>query len=450
MNNRILRTLYAVFQIGLVLFSYLWYRIVRYPFLNAEKREAAFERLHENGAKRLFHTFASLRGAYIKLGQFLSTQAFLPPAYLIEFAKMQDQVRPVSFRKIEAALAREWGSDWRTHLTSIEEKPLAAASIGQVHRADLKDGRQVVVKVQYPGIEDFFHADLALVGAMVPIAIRMVESTFKELRTTINYRALIAELFGHIGRELDYANEIYYQEKMAGHFANWKTVKVPELVKELCTRRVICMEYIEGVRIVDWFSSSTNEDDKADVFETFSDCLLYSVVVKGCFQSDNHPGNFMVTPDKRIVLLDFGSVKELKPEFRKATIKVVQGYINRDTRLVAEVLTGLGFATRDGKVESFEKWVQYGFEVSDIVVEHWREGGDLASHLKDNLAKHALRAKGLNRDYPIAHIPEEYMLVGRMLATPSVPLDKYTPKLNLIPLVLEHLADADSVEALAG
>lgn len=448
MNNRFVRTIYAVMQIGLVLLAYLRYRFVTYYLVGRGNREAAFERVHERSAKRLFHTFAKLRGAYIKLGQFLSTQAFLPPAYLLEFAKMQDQVRPVSFAKVEKALAQEWGADWRSKLQSIEEKPLAAASIAQVHKAKLKDGREVVVKVQYPGIDNFFHADLALVGSLLPLYIKIVELTFKDLRTTINYQALIDELFGAIGKELDYANEIRLQKRVAENFKNWKTVKVPQLIDELCTHRIICMEFVNGVRIVDWFTNA-NDDDRADVFETFSDALLYKIVVKGLFQSDNHPGNYLVTPEKQICLLDFGCYKEFKPEFRKATIKVVQGYINRDARAVAEILTGLGFATQDGKVESFQKWVEYGFAVSDMVVEHWSTGGDLAAHLKEHLATLALQVKDLNKNYPVAHVPEEYMLLGRMLATPAVPLDKYAPKLDIMGLTLEHLASADAEEALA-
>jgi aarF domain-containing kinase len=279
MNNRFIRTFYAVFQIALVLFSYLWYRWVTYYLVKPGSRQDAFDKVHERGAERLFQTFANLRGAYIKLGQFLSTQAFLPPAYIIAFARMQDQVRPVSFAKVAKSLEREWGSDWRSKLESIDEKPLAAASIAQVHRAKLKDGRDVVVKVQYPGIDQFFHADLALVGAMLPLYIRLVEASFKELRTTIDYKAHIGELFDYIGRELDYSNEIHFQKKMAEDFAAWKTVKVPELVEELCTKRIICMEFVNGIRIVDWFSNAT-DDDRDDVFETFSDCLLYTIIVK--------------------------------------------------------------------------------------------------------------------------------------------------------------------------
>lgn len=441
MNNRFVRTIYAVLQIGLVLLAYLRYRFVTFYLVGRGGREAAFERVHEASAKRLFHTFAKLRGAYIKLGQFLSTQAFLPPAYLLEFAKMQDQVRPVSFAKVEKALAQQWGADWRSKVESIEEKPLAAASIAQVHKARLKDGRDVVVKVQYPGIDDFFHADLALVGAMLPLYIKVVEATFKDLRTTINYQSLIDELFGAIGKELDYANEIRLQKVVAANFSRWKTVKVPALIDDLCTRKIICMEFINGVRIVDWFTKAEDED-RHDVFETFSDALLYMIVVKGCFQSDNHPGNYLVTPEKQICLLDFGCYKEFKPEFRRATIKVVQGYINRDARAVAEILTGLGFATQDGKVESFQKWVEYGFKVSDMVVEHWSTGGDLAAHLKEHLATLALQVKDLNRDFPVARVPEEYMLLGRALATPPVPFDKYKPRVDVMSLALEHLAEA--------
>jgi predicted unusual protein kinase regulating ubiquinone biosynthesis (AarF/ABC1/UbiB family) len=448
MNNRVIRTLYAVLQIFLVLLSYLWYRWVTYYLVGRGGREAAFERVHERGARRLFHTFARLRGAYIKLGQFLSTQAFLPPAYLLEFAKMQDQVRPVSFAKVATALAHEWGPGWRDKIESIEEKPLAAASIAQVHKARLKDGRDVVIKVQYPGIDSFFHADLALVAVMLPLYIKFVQAAFSDLRTTIDYQAHIAELFDYIGRELDYGNEIKYQKKMAANFAGWKTVKVPALVEELCTRRTICMEFVQGKSIMEWFSNSA-DDDRADVFETFTDVLLYSVIVKGLFQSDNHPGNFLVTPDKKIVLLDFGCIKEFKPAFRRSTIKVAQGYINRDARAVAEVLSKLGFATQDGKVESFQKWVEYGFAVADMVVSHWSTGGDLAAHLKEHLAGLAMQAKDLNRDYPMASAPEEYMLLGRMMATPAVPLDKYSPKIDIMGLVLEHLASADVADDLA-
>lgn len=442
MKNRFIRTFYAVFQIARVLFAYVWYRQVTYYLKGRGRRRAEFEKVHERCAKLLFRTFSRLRGAYIKLAQFLSTQAILPPVYLIEFAKMQDQVEPMPFEKIEKALAHEWGPDWRRKFRDIDPKPLAAASIAQVHKATLADGREVVLKVQYPGIEEFFNKDLQLVGTMLPYYIKAIEFTYTELRTTVDHQAMIRELFGYIARELDYENEVHYQKKMQEFFATWKSVVVPKIVDELCTKKIICMEYIEGTRVIEWFENASQEDRDL-VFETIMDAAFYTMVVKGCFQADSHPGNFLVTPDKKFVLLDFGCVKELKPEFRQGTIKLVQAYINRDPRAAAEVLFKLGFRTKLGTVESLQKWVEYGFEITDTVLEHFKHGHDLVGHLKENLASLATRFAEINTVHTIAHIPEEYVLVSRALATPPVPFDKYKPQVDVLSLALEHLASVE-------
>ncbi len=442
MNNRFLRTAYAVTQIALVLVSYLWYRLITYRFIGKGKRREALDRVHERQAKRLFITFSRLRGAYIKLAQFLSTQAILPPPYLIEFAKMQDQVAPVPFSAFETRLVAELGPDWRKHFNSVSEQPLASASIAQVHRAELTDGRQVVLKVQYPGLETFFTKDLQLISSMLPWYIKAIQLTYPELRSGIDHNAMIRELFGYIERELDYENELVYQKKMAGHFAEWKSVIVPTPVEELCTRHLLCMDYIEGKRILEWFDGAPQED-RDMVFETFVDFALYTWVVKGTFQSDSHPGNFLITPDEKLVLLDFGCIKELKPEFRRGVLKVVQSYLNRDPRGAAEVLQELGFRTQVGTTESLQKWVEYGYALTDMILEHFKHGHDLVAHMNKNLADLSKQFIAINSEHRIAHVPEEYMLLGRALATPPIPLDKYKPQVDVIPLALEHLAAAD-------
>lgn len=440
-HNRFFRTFYAVYHIAMVLGAYLWYRVFTYYVVGAKGREAAIEQVHERTSQRLFDAFANLRGAYIKLGQFLSTQAVLPKAYLLQFVKMQDQVTPVGFDKIEAALAQAWGPEWRAKLKTIETKPLAAASIAQVHRAVLADGRDVVVKVQYPGIKRFFSKDLALVGALLPYGIRIIQWAFPDLRSGIDHDAMIKELFVYINLELDYRNEVTNQLKMAKHFAGWKSVIVPEVVTELCTDHVIVMVYVEGIKIIEWFDGA-DQENRDILFETFVDSQFYSWVVAGCFQADSHPGNFLVTPDLRLVLLDHGCVKEFKPEYRRGTIATVQAYLNRDTKMAARVLYDLGFRTRTGTVDSLEKWVVYGHKVTDMVIDHFKKGHDFVKHLEANLADLAKEAIEINREHGLAKVPEEFVMLGRALATPPVPFDKYTPQVDVVPLALEHMAQA--------
>lgn len=441
MNNRFSRTAYAITQIFRVLIAYLWYRWVTYYLVGRGKRRPALDRVHERSAKLLFVTFANLRGAYIKLAQFLSTQAILPPAYLIEFSKMQDQVEPMPFERIEGRLTQEFGPEWRGRFKSIESQPLASASIAQVHRASLDDGREVVLKVQYPGIETFFTKDLQLIRTMFPWYIRIIQAAFKELRSTIDHEAMIHELFSYIERELDYENEVYYQKKMTKHFEGWKTVLIPTVVDELCTRHVICMDFVQGTRILEWFDHAT-QDDRDMVFETFVDFALFTMVVKGTFQADSHPGNFLITPDKRLVLLDFGCVKELRPEFRDGTLRVVQAYLNQDAAAAAKVLSELGFRTQRGTEESLQKWVEYGYQLTDIILSHFKSGEDFVAHMADNLNDLTRQFFAINREHTLAHVPEEYMMLGRALATPPVPFDKYRPRVDVMPLALEHLAAA--------
>jgi ubiquinone biosynthesis protein len=441
MNNRFIRTAYAVIQIALVLLAYLWYRRVTYYFSGPGKRRLALDRVHQRSADRLFRTFANLRGAYIKLAQFLSTQAILPAPYLIEFSKMQDQNSPVAFEIIEKALAREWGDNWRDNLESIDPLPLAAASIAQVHRARLKNGRAVVVKVQYPGIDAFFTRDLDLIEFMLPWYIKAVEMNYSELRTTINHSAMLRELFSYIARELDYENEVVYQKKMANLFRDWKSVVVPEVVDELSTKRIICMDFIEGTRILAWFDRA-DQESRDKVFETFADFGLYTMMAKGIFQADSHPGNFLITPDERLVLLDFGCIKELKPEFTKGSINLVKAYLNRDAQAGAEVLWGLGFRTQLQTVESLSKWVAYAYAIADTILEHFKHGHDLVAHMQSNLLALSQEFTDINREHAIAAVPEEYMLLGRALATPPVPFDKYRPQVDVMALALEHLAEA--------
>ena len=445
MRNRFIRTAYAVFQISLVLFAYLWYRQITYRIVGKGKRRPALDRVHEKCAARLLTTFGRLRGAYIKLGQFLSTQAVLPAPYLVAFSKLQDQVEPVPFFDISATVHREWGPGWRDRVKHIDESPLAAASIAQVHRARLADGREVVLKVQYPGIDELFRKDLRLIAAMYPKFMKAIEMSYPELRTTIDRDALVRELFTYIERELDYENEVANQKKMAALFADWKSVIVPDIVEDLCTRRLICMSYVEGERILDYFDRA-DQDGRDLMFETLMDFSLYTMVVKGLFQADSHPGNFLVTPDEKLVVLDFGCIKELQPAFRKGVIEMVQAYLNRDTRAAAELIWSLGFRTMKQTVDSLEMWVRFAFEITDTILSHFKEGHDVVAHMQDNLVALSKRFFEMYREHSLAAVPEEYVLLGRALATPPVPFDKYKPRVDVLPLALEHLAEASAEE----
>lgn len=445
-HNRLIRSCVTVLLFGRILWSYIWLGVAVLPFVrDVERRHEKFRLRHERNARRIYNAFVRLKGVYIKLGQFLSTQVMLPPAYLAEMAKMQDRVPRAATEAVHRRIEQELGQSVGEAFAAFEDAPLACASIGQVHRCRTRDGRDAVLKVKYPGIERSFQRDLDLLRRLVPVFIKIIERIYYREATGIDHRAIVGEFVHYIGLELDYANEVANHRRMLEIMRDRPDVVVPELFEAYCTDALIGMAYAEGRPMHAYFVDPEVPDARKNrAYEVLVDALLHQVSKYGFFQADTHPGNFLIADDGqtlRLVMLDFGCAKQLPENFRQCLLRAVQGYINRDPEMSAQAFWNMGFRTVKHTLDSLVRWADWVFELVDILVDHFNRGASIADFVKENAVALGEQHHRLSQTDRIDHIPEAYVMFGRALATPPVPFDVFQPTADLQALVMPHLAN---------
>ncbi len=311
----------------------------RARWLPGTVREGDWELAHRRGAGRLLDAAEALGGTLIKAGQFASSRPdLLPAAYTEELASLQDRVPPQPAGVIEEAVARELGRPIEEVFSHFDREPVAAASIAQVHRATLRDGRSVAVKVQYPGIPGLIEADLEALGSIFDAIAR--------LEPEVRLQPIADYLRGTLPLELDFEREARAMTGLRRALSHQADVVVPEVVEETTTERLLVMAFVEGVRISDREALVSAGIDPGEVAETLNDVFADGLFRRGILHADPHPGNLLVQPGPegpRIVLLDHGLTMDLEPSFVAALTRMVgamrEGDMDALTRSLGE--TGL-------------------------------------------------------------------------------------------------------------
>lgn len=251
----------------------------------------------------------TLGPTFIKLGQVMATRPDLvPPQIVLELSKLHDEVPPFPTVDLMKVIEADLGPAAGTLLADVEERPLAAASIAQVHGATLSDGRRVVVKVQRPNLQQIIDTDLDILRGLA----ELLEEYVEEART-LRPRAIVEEFAHSLAQEIDFRREADNMERFRRQFAESPLVVVPRSVPELCSARVITMERMEGFKLTDRAQVAASGLDPMKIARDGTQVMLQSIFEHGFFHADPHPGNFLVRPDGVLVLLDFGLMGELEP-----------------------------------------------------------------------------------------------------------------------------------------
>lgn len=291
--------------------------------------------------RRAWHVrkaFEELGPTFVKLGQMLSTRAdLLPPEYIAELSRLQDAVAPTPFPDIRRVLETELGAPVEAIYDRFDDVPLASASIGQVYAARLKDGADVIVKVQRPGVDAVIEEDLAILAEIARVA---------EGRLAIAQQAdavgLVREFSWTIREELDYLREGRNAERMEAAFPPGSDIVIPGVVWEFTTRRVLTMERLRGMRIDRVGELKAHGIDTRAVAETALLAYVRQVLSLGIYHADPHPGNFLVQNDGRIGLLDFGLMGRLDDRVREHLLLLALATFERDPARISEELALLG------------------------------------------------------------------------------------------------------------
>ncbi len=292
---------------------------------------AVVARSFQSTPERVVAAIEELGPTFVKLGQVMSTRPdVLPAEYIAALEQLQDDVAPVPFAEIEAMLDQELGPGWRDQVAVLHQEPLATASIAQVHRATLPDGRDVVFKVQRRGIGKKIEADIHILEFLARRALH----EYPEVRA-FDPLGVLEEFERSIGAELDFEEEADNARRIARNFVDKSdVVHIPFMVSELSTTRVLCMEYLSGTKMR---LARAAGHDMAQVGQRYLEIAYDMLFEHGFFHGDLHPGNVIVMDDGRLGLLDFGMVGRLTEEMRENVIQVIFALQRGDYRTVARI-----------------------------------------------------------------------------------------------------------------
>jgi len=288
---------------------------------------------HDGVAEELPNDLERLGPTFVKLGQLLSSRAdLLPPRYLKPLSRLQDNVKPFPFEDVEFIVEQELGTKLNKAFTFFDPEPLAAASLGQVHRASLHDGRPVVVKVQRPNIVKQIEDDFA---ALEEVARFLSRHTKFGRRYQIS--RLIEEFEHTLSHELDYRREAANLVALSNNLKKFPRVRIPYPVDDYTTRKILTMEYIEGIKITALSPLAKLDFESLALAEELFQAYLHQVLIDGIFHADPHPGNILLTPDHRIALLDLGMVGHTSGGMQESLLKLLLAVSEGNSDEAAEV-----------------------------------------------------------------------------------------------------------------
>jgi predicted unusual protein kinase regulating ubiquinone biosynthesis (AarF/ABC1/UbiB family) len=299
----------------------------------------------QEGAVRFREALEELGTTFLKLGQLLSSRPdLLPDAYIAELTKLVDEVPPVPFEPLRRTIDEDVGLD---RFASIDETPIATASIAQIHRALLKNGRDVVVKVRRPGIVEQVELDLALLRSTAGLAEKHSD-TARLLQLT----ALTDELEQHLRAELDFVEEAHNAELIAAVLDDYADdLFVPKIVRPLVTERVLVMDRVEGTKVEEGVAV---EPERARVLaRSLFRAYIRQVTVKGIYHADPHRGNVLLTPEGRLALIDFGLIGRLDDDTRTSLALLLLAVAHNRADDVADLILALSLTTPDSDEAGF-------------------------------------------------------------------------------------------------
>ena len=303
------------------------------------RREAALERRHIEAAEQIVEALGRMKGAAMKLGQVMSfvDVGLVPEEYRAEFqrklAALRDAAPTVTFKDMRKVIEQELEERVEDVFDDFDEEPIAAASIGQVYRARLTDGRRVAVKVQYPGVAAAVRADMQNLGLILRLA--------KRIAPGLDPKAIGAEIRDRIEEELDYELEAQNQRTLARIFRGHPFIVVPEVLTSLSRERVLVSEYVEGTGFEELKSFPQKDRDRAGeiLFRFYFGCLYRHRQ----FSGDPHPGNSMLLHDRRMAFMDFGLFKRMPAGAVDLEIAVARAIIESDIDTIMRLGTETGF-----------------------------------------------------------------------------------------------------------
>lgn len=379
-----------------------------------DKMPRELERLSQSQRLRL--AMEELGPTFIKLGQLLSTRPdVLSKAYIKEFSKLQDKVPAVSFDEIKAQIQRELGYPAEQLFAEFSREPLAAASIAQVHRGQLKSGEEVVFKVRRPGVVKIVETDIDVLMSLAYLIEQHVPAA-----ALYDPVGLVKEFRRSIMRELNFTREGRTIDRFAVNFAGSETVYVPKIFWEFTGEMVLTMEYVPGIKISELDELIRQDYDLKEIARRGADAFLRQVLDYGLFHADPHPGNVFILPGQVICMLDFGIVGRLGQDLKDQLIDLLKALMDKDVDRIIRLLLYSGELTDNVDLKNLRR------DLHDFIEDYYDIG------LQDiKLGKLLADFIEILTHYRI-HFPPDFMLLTKALVVMEGVGRQLDPDFNMI------------------
>ncbi|SDH06135.1 2-octaprenylphenol hydroxylase [Alteribacillus persepolensis] len=398
-------------------FGYILQEVGLFHVLSLPKRLSADSgevNMHSIG-KRIRLVIEELGPTFIKLGQLISTRKdIFPPSVIEELEKLQDNVPPFPFEKGKQIIENDLGASLDDLFSSFSKEPLAAASIGQVHKATLHNGKNVAVKISRPHIKEIIEKDIDILRDLA----KLLTQRFQWARY-YRLQDVIEEYVDAIRDEVDYYVEARNTEKMKNNMAVFSEIDIPNVLDDYSSRRVLTMSFAKGVKLSE-LNDATHHVDKKAVARTLTDAFLHQVLVDGFFHSDPHPGNIIFTGEKTAAFIDFGQIGRLNKAMRQQFINYVIAMTKKHPDLVADAIYDMADIPGDIDDDHFAEDVEY-----------------LLQKYYDRPFHEIKIGEAINDIFATAHryeiqIYKEYTLLAKAIITLESVVERLDPNLSIV------------------
>jgi ubiquinone biosynthesis protein len=363
---------------------------------------------------RLRKAMEELGGAYVKLGQFLALRPdLLPAAYCLEFQKLLDTVPPLPFKDVQEIIEKNLKAPTHHFFSHIEPKAIGSASIAQVHRAKLKNGKNVVLKVQRPDAKEQFAADIQIMYYLA----HKLDKRFRD--KPVSPVTVVKEFERYTAQELNFVIEARTIDRFHQFFKNSTSVVIPRVYWQSTTNQLLTMDWLDGTKLTALLKNP--DHTRASLLaRRIADATFDQVLKLGVFHADMHPGNIMVMPGNKIGLLDFGIVGNLNEELLRETVAIYAGLISKDANAITNVLLKVGTPAPDANIDDLRLDVEH-------IVNEWY-GTDLGqsrvTQMFQSLFETSIEHKVM--------LPVSFILLGKAFVTVEGTCLALDPDFNFI------------------
>ncbi len=392
------------------------------------KRESRLKALHRRNAVFFREKALEMKGILIKAGQFMSSRVdILPEEYTSELSLLQDSVPPHEYEGIKKRIIEELGAPPEEIFMKFNTEPIAAASLGQVHEAFLKDGRKVAVKIQYPEIEKIIETDIRTLKTVI----KLIRGKFGH----INFDMLHEEFSRILRAELNYLEEGKNAERFSQNFKGDERVIFPKVYWEYTTKHVLTLEFVDGIKITEYDSLKAAGIDTREIATLLGEVYSRMIYLHGFFHGDPHPGNIHVQPGPRLVFVDFGIVQAIPDRIKRELRRFANSIVERDPEGAVESLRRMGFILEGADYRSL-------VDLAQSLMDKYRD--ITPKELKELTIDHIYKEiENIINILDFIQIPNNFILLGRTIGILNGISSGLNPEVNIIeigtPFIKEFL-----------